>query len=65
MIIPKFDILVDEQQAFFSRLTREIEDLDKAQQDGRIGRQVEKLVFEKGFHGWVECMGSYQFWGRL
>ena len=53
MIIPKIDILLNEQENFFNRLTHEIEEEERVQ--GRAGlRRVEKLEFDKGFHGWIE-----------
>ena len=53
MIIPKSDILLNEQEAFFYRLTNEIEGEEKVQ--GRVlQRKVEKLEFARGFHGWIE-----------
>jgi hypothetical protein len=49
-IIPLIDILVKEQLTLIERL--------KSEQDARGGassRRFETIIFEKGFHGWLEC----------
>lgn len=51
LIVPAIDILLHEQLSFVERLKRDVE-------GGRAGTggRVESMVFEKGFHGWLEGM---------
>ena len=49
MVVPKVDILVQEQLGFATRLRREI-DADPVRHEGRA---VQVLYVEKGFHGYL------------
>ena len=49
-IVPLIDILVKEQLTLVERL--------KSEQDARgngSSRRFKTMIFEKGFHGWLEC----------
>jgi acetyl esterase/lipase len=48
-IIAGIDILLHEQLSFVERIRSEYE------RSGEDGWQVEAKVFDKGFHGWLEC----------
>lgn len=52
LIVPAIDILLQEQLSFVERLNRE------AKNDGtEDGELAKAMVFDKGFHGWLE--GAY------
>lgn len=49
LVVAAIDILVHEQLTFIDRLNRDVE------ANGEGDRRVfESIVFEKGFHGWLE-----------
>ena len=48
-IVPMIDILVKEQLEFIARLKSEHQSSGK-----RSTRRFETIMFEKGFHGWLE-----------
>lgn len=50
LIIAGIDILAHEQLIFVDRIRKDIDERDKG---GR--RRVEAKVYDKGFHGWLEC----------
>ncbi len=50
MVIPPIDILVHEQLTFVERVKDDIERLGK---EGK-GREVEAMVVDGAFHGWLE-----------
>lgn len=51
LVVPAIDILLHEQLSFLERLKRDVEE------DGiKTERRFESIVFEKGFHGWLEGM---------
>lgn len=55
LIVPGIDICVHEQLTFIERIRNEQE-----AKDPNEGRRFEAMVFEKGFHGWLEgtsCRG--------
>lgn len=58
LIIPAIDILLHEQLSFVERLKQEA----KASADEHGGR-IETMVFEKGFHGWLQgkCWEDYSY----
>lgn len=49
-IVPLIDIVVKEQLQFIERLNSELRN-----GDGNADRRFETMIFEKGFHGWLEC----------
>ena len=49
LVVPGIDILVHEQLTFIERLQRESSADGPGEQ-----RRFEAIVFEKGFHGWLE-----------
>ena len=54
-IIPFIDILVKEQLTMIDRL--------KSEQEARgedSSRRFETIIFEKGFHGWLECKMDHE-----
>jgi hypothetical protein len=52
LIIPAMDILAHEQLSFVERVNKEIEERGGEE---ATGRRCVSRVFEKGFHGWIEC----------
>lgn len=50
LIIPLIDILVKEQLTLIERLKNERDARGDAS-----SRRFETIIFEKGFHGWLEC----------
>ncbi|KAF2102044.1 alpha/beta-hydrolase [Rhizodiscina lignyota] len=58
LIIGEIDILLHEQLTFVQRLKGEIEEAERAggaRGEAVRGRKVESVLYEKGFHGWLEC----------
>ena len=51
LIVPAIDILVHEQLTFIERIRRDLEGADGSHRH----RKFEAILFEKGFHGWLEC----------
>lgn len=51
LIVPAIDILVHEQLTFVQRIKDEIE---ASEEERARGRRCDAVVFEKGFHGWIE-----------
>lgn len=54
LIVPAIDILVHEQLAFIQRLRQEQRSREVDQE-----RTFEAIVFDKGFHGWLECKNVF------
>jgi hypothetical protein len=48
-IVPMIDILVKEQLDFIERLKSELQSSEQTS-----NRRFETIIFEKGFHGWLE-----------
>lgn len=51
-VVAGIDILAHEQLTFVERLRGELE-----KEEGSEDRRIEARVWEKGFHGWLECEG--------
>lgn len=49
-IVGAIDILLHEQLTFIERLKRDVESAD-----ANGTRVIESIVFDNGFHGWLEC----------
>ena len=49
-VVAQIDILVKEQLTMIERLKSDLE-----AQDDTSSRRFETIIFEKGFHGWLEC----------
>lgn len=49
LIIAGIDILAHEQLTFVERVKKDIEE------KGEDGRRIEAKMYDKGFHGWLEC----------
>jgi acetyl esterase/lipase len=59
-VVAGIDILVDEQLSFVARVKAEIKrDQDEGGEEGE--RSVEAKVFDRGFHGWLECELYFPF----
>jgi hypothetical protein len=50
LIIAGIDILAHEQLTFLERIKRDVADRGE---DGK--RRIKGKVYDKGFHGWLEC----------
>lgn len=58
MVIPEIDILLHEQQCFVQRVQQEIEEENLIQGATATKRSIRSIVFENGFHGWLERKSS-------
>ncbi len=57
LVTPEIDILVHEQLTFVQRLRSEIEAAKRAggeRANAAESRKIESVLYEKGFHGWLE-----------